>query len=1275
MALINNSQILGSGSTDLILNTRGKIYVKVGDRFYELDFKNEGNKESSITNNTIINNPEQDLSPYVTKKYLKAALGEYVTKRNWEDLMQTKDSIENAQLEGFTESITPITVNTMQMVVGTQNLQFDFITSLKDDTIISPGLYINEFGQLVCPKGVIKHYTLFGPQSVKKDTGIQYYARWTIQGDDGGDYALLDLTEEDKPYYVYLRVNTTGYKDITDDDVTQNIEADPKSKNTGDWFVSTQSHTIDEEKDYAYLLVALVTGSNAGGRSIGYLNGFTEILPGQITAYVFKTADGNQYLDFLNNKFRIGNNDQYIDWNGENLNIKGSLSVIGGDLQDTLNNLQAQIDDEIQCWFSTDSEIEQQIPFPNSDNQIASPNWPANMPDWNSKNHIGDLYYVVEDDNSTQDVNEQGQAYRYIKDGDLYYWTRIVDNSISLALYNAYLAQQTANNAQNILNDIANDNLITIQEHGQLRELLKSVLAQCEQTIASADPYKGIQSIATAISDLNTKKDILSAVVNDILNQTDNYAISKEYQEAWNNVFEALKNLSTEIAKELNNQISDISYIKEALKGRTDVTGGLVLTGLIELGFGLADPNNENYYDSFRVMSGINGILKPNDNGVYNYTDPAVWFGGGMLDLENPADLSNPEIYTLVIQKNNGEYNKYLKDTSIEKYLYKWKKGQDTYYSLTESGQPFVNYLDSNEPLKPTLSLTSGTISQFDKFLELTLNTVTFDDQSGTTFQLQGKIQACKVGETEGNYTVNNIDNGIVEQLSGNFHKYIVSSHEGKPLNNAIDLVGETIFVYLSDNSHIKGIVFTIGNIYYYTRCSGIPKDITGFLHSFTIGVVPFVNVYERQNTETFSLYGWKYNDNYIYTLTDYDNPEPKYLYILSESGIPQYTSDYTIIDCYANLAKSMFRMDGSGYLANGNVSWNKDGELTLKDITVSNSAIIGPFNVTDDEVRVRNGSKDIFVVNRNACSINGSLKAQSSSYYDPAAIEIIDHSGTKIADIGSSPLSTSAIPTYIRNSDNTSLVSTKGSVFWGKVTIPANWYWNILDTYYSMSDGDIYTVTALSIRYDFARISKTITIKIILRDTNSLTNTYTDTTWYSKSFSSGSPSGTIKASDLIPNYTTTASYHVYQLLVYLVEGGQVQSSIASDSWIRLNRDDVCEATITKESASLDLGTYIRPNGISSVFGNHSKFQWVGAMLNRDGVWSDSDYRAYGGAFIVELPATDKGNSSDKQVGLQITGYYDASAKTATGAGIRINLGSGWYKLKIDGDTLKVEPQ
>ena len=91
--------------------------------------------------------------------------------------MQTKEALENAQLEGFTESIAPITVNTMQMIVGTQNLQFDFINSLTDDTVAPPSLYINELGQLVCPRGVIKHYTLFGPESVKPETDIRYYAR------------------------------------------------------------------------------------------------------------------------------------------------------------------------------------------------------------------------------------------------------------------------------------------------------------------------------------------------------------------------------------------------------------------------------------------------------------------------------------------------------------------------------------------------------------------------------------------------------------------------------------------------------------------------------------------------------------------------------------------------------------------------------------------------------------------------------------------------------------------------------------------------------------------------------------------------------------------------------------------------------------------------------------------------------------------------------------------------------------------------------------------
>lgn len=1275
MALINNGQILGSGSTDLILNTRGKIYVKVGDRFYELDFKNEGNNRgSSIINNTTINNPEQDLSPYVTKKYLKAALGEYVTKRNWEDIMQTKDALENAKLEGFTESVTPITVNTMQMVVGTQNLQFDFITSLKDATVVSPGLYINESGQLVCPRGFIKHYTLFGPQSIKPETNIEYYARWAINGDDSGDYTLLDLEEKDKPYYVYLRVNTTGYKDITDDDVTQNLVDDPKGKNTGNWFASTQSYAIDEVEGYAYLLVALITGSNSGGRSIGYLNGFTEILPGQITAYVFKTADGNQYLDFLNNKFRIGNNDQYIDWNGENLNIKGSLSVIGGDLKDTLDNLQSQIDDEIQCWFSTDSGIKQHIPLPNKDNKTANPNWPANKPDWVNKDHIGDLYYVVEDDSSTQDINEQGQAYRYIKDGNLYYWTRIVDNSISLALYNAYLAQQTANNAQNILNDIANDNVITIQEHGQLRELLNSILAQCEQTIASADPYKNIQSVATAISNLNTKKDTLNTIVNEILNQTDTYTISEEYREAWNNVFEALKNLSTEIAKELNNQISEVSYIKEALKGRTDVTGGLVLTGLIELGFGLAKPDDENYYDSFRVMSGINGILGQKDGGKdYTYTDPAVWFGGDMLDLEDEKNWSKPEVYELLIKDNNEKYYKYIKgqDEPIETYLYKWKRKNDgsLYYSLTESGQPFVNSPYTDSPLQPISQQPSGNKYPFDKFIELMLDPIEFEYSSGNTLLLQGTIQAYRVEQTSGEYIVYNIKNKTTEILSGDFHKCIVSSHEQSSSNNAINLTGSNIFVY-SLNGLAKGVFFNIGNTNYYIECNPTPKNITGFLYITGGASYPVVNVYERQDFETFPLYQWKYNNAYIYTLTDYTK-KPDSVYLLSNNNIVQYAENYTVAGHFNNLAKSMFRMNGSGYLADGNISWDTDGKLIFGKGTMmidpDGAVDLGYLHSDENSFWIGTENNKMLKVTANTCEINGSLHAKAKDYYSGSFVSVEDSSGTIIADIGSAPLSTAAIPTYLRQEESLEMFYKKGSIMWGKVSIPSNWEYQIIDWYKCFVDGEIYKLKDFNIHYEFCRVSKPITLEIVLRNREAFSSNNNDRPLFSATFniSKENQKGDITINNLISEIKEgiqMESFHEYSLIMKL-SPGQVQSSAASDSWILIQRG-AYEVEITRTSAQIQKGTFIRPNGISSVFGKNSKFQWLGAMSNQY-----KDYRDQGGTFIISLPAIEGGDNANEIIGLEITGYMNSSATRPNDSntpGMRINLGGGWYKLKFD---------
>lgn len=80
--MLNNAKQLGSSNQNLILETAGRIYIKVADRFYELDFRDQNNKEQTTINNNIVQKEEADLSGLVTKKDLKSSLAQYMTKRD-----------------------------------------------------------------------------------------------------------------------------------------------------------------------------------------------------------------------------------------------------------------------------------------------------------------------------------------------------------------------------------------------------------------------------------------------------------------------------------------------------------------------------------------------------------------------------------------------------------------------------------------------------------------------------------------------------------------------------------------------------------------------------------------------------------------------------------------------------------------------------------------------------------------------------------------------------------------------------------------------------------------------------------------------------------------------------------------------------------------------------------------------------------------------------------------------------------------------------------------
>jgi len=66
MSIINNSYIVGVNGRNLVLNTLGRLYVKVRDRYYEIDFKKltESIKEEEKTSDFILEETSIDIETY-----------------------------------------------------------------------------------------------------------------------------------------------------------------------------------------------------------------------------------------------------------------------------------------------------------------------------------------------------------------------------------------------------------------------------------------------------------------------------------------------------------------------------------------------------------------------------------------------------------------------------------------------------------------------------------------------------------------------------------------------------------------------------------------------------------------------------------------------------------------------------------------------------------------------------------------------------------------------------------------------------------------------------------------------------------------------------------------------------------------------------------------------------------------------------------------------------------------------------------------------------------
>ena len=214
------------------------------------------------------------------------------TKRRFRDAKETISMLEEALLDNFTNSINPIAVQTMSMLVGDESLQFRFVNSKTTPVPVTHRIvYDNETKQLTAAAGIIQHMTL-GINTVSASHKVSEYKFWDMTA-----YTSAVLDDGKKKYYLYAKVSKTAQ--------------------TGVFTLSENAIKLEGVSGFYHLLVGVLNSEYNEERSFVTLYGFTEILPGRITTDKIVSTDGNTYFDLLKGiisgqiKFKSGSSGLY----------------------------------------------------------------------------------------------------------------------------------------------------------------------------------------------------------------------------------------------------------------------------------------------------------------------------------------------------------------------------------------------------------------------------------------------------------------------------------------------------------------------------------------------------------------------------------------------------------------------------------------------------------------------------------------------------------------------------------------------------------------------------------------------------------------------------------------------------------------------------------------------------------------------------------------------------------------------------------------------------
>lgn len=253
---------------------------------------NPHSPEIELSNSTVGRTVSSDLRKIESNEVVMDTLHKEAlqfTKRRYRDSMETIEMLSDALLDNFSNSINPIAVQTMAMLIGDKSLQFEFVNSMTNPSPVVHNVTYNQATKVLSvPAGIIQHYTL-GIDTISSSHAADEYKFWSLPA-----FTTPTLTDGTKKYYLYAKVSKTA--------------------KTGTFYISEQAIAMEGVAGYYHLLMGVLNSEYDGERSYVSLYGFTEVLPGQVRTNKIISLDGKTYFDLLLGE--IGGNIKFIASDG-----------------------------------------------------------------------------------------------------------------------------------------------------------------------------------------------------------------------------------------------------------------------------------------------------------------------------------------------------------------------------------------------------------------------------------------------------------------------------------------------------------------------------------------------------------------------------------------------------------------------------------------------------------------------------------------------------------------------------------------------------------------------------------------------------------------------------------------------------------------------------------------------------------------------------------------------------------------------------------------------